>query len=162
MREMTSYAASLTGAKGKVLEPETIVLGPKQLTKLAEEEPAKPSKSEKPASKSKNDEKNDVRYVQFKLVSYSLIFFFQNKKPKVAKKGTKAAAGKLSFKEQIKAANSEKIGDTENDKAFAAWSVIIKDLNTAFNDETRYLKAKQYLNNLDGPKTKILEGDINT
>ncbi|KAM3074302.1 hypothetical protein ACMFMG_002886 [Clarireedia jacksonii] len=144
MREMTSYAASLTGAKGKVLEPETIVLGPKQLAKLVEEEPAKQNKSEKLTSKSKTDEKSD------------------NKKPKVAKKGTKAAAGKLSFKEQIKAANSEKIGDTENDKAFAAWSVIIKDLNTASNDETRYLKAKQYLNNLDGPKTKILEGDINT
>jgi superfamily II RNA helicase len=88
--------------------------------------------------------------------------WLQNKKPKVAKKGTKAAAGQMSLKEQIKAANSEKIGDTENDKAFAAWSIIIKDLNTAFDDETRYLKAKQYLNKLDGPKAKILEADINT
>ncbi|PQE30888.1 DEAD DEAH box helicase protein [Rutstroemia sp. NJR-2017a WRK4] len=143
MREMTAYAASLTGATGKALVPETIFVGPKQLKKLVEAEPVKPGKPEKPASKSKDVEKNE-------------------KKPKAAKKGTKAAAGKLSRAEQIKAENLEKKGDTESDKAFASWSVIIQKLEEVIDDEARYLQAKQYLNKLDGPKAKILEADINT
>jgi hypothetical protein len=53
MSEMTAYAASLTGAKGKSLEPETITVGPKKLVKLVEEKSPKP---EKVSSKSKNEE----------------------------------------------------------------------------------------------------------
>lgn len=61
MSEMTSYAASLTGSKGKVLEPETITVGPKKLIKLVEEKPTKPEKVEKPSSsKSKKDEPKEV------------------------------------------------------------------------------------------------------
>ncbi|ESZ96877.1 hypothetical protein SBOR_2742 [Sclerotinia borealis F-4128] len=144
MSEMTSYAASLTGAKGKALEPETIVVGPKQLVKVAEEKPLKTSKVEKPAPKSKKEAPTD------------------NKKPvSNAKKGTKKGSG-LSAADQIRAANLEKKGDTETDKAFLAWSMIMKDLDLTSNDENRYLRAKQYLNNLDGARTKILEADINT
>ncbi|KAA8565170.1 hypothetical protein EYC84_010910 [Monilinia fructicola] len=102
MSEMTSYAASLTGAKGKALEPETIVTGPKQLSKVAEEKPAKASKVEKTAAKSKKEAAND------------------NKKPgSNAKKGTKKGGG-MSAADQIRAANLEKKGDTEIDKAFLA------------------------------------------
>ncbi|KAF7874002.1 hypothetical protein EAF04_002674 [Stromatinia cepivora] len=144
MSEMTAYAASLTGAKGKALEPETIVVGPKQLAKVVEEKPSKASKVEKPAPKSKKEAASD------------------NKKPgSNAKKGTKKGGG-LSAADQIRAANLEKKGDTETDKAFLAWSMIMKDLDLTSNDENRYLRAKQYLNNLDGARTKILEGDINT
>ncbi|TGO55436.1 hypothetical protein BCON_0092g00190 [Botryotinia convoluta] len=144
MSEMTSYAASLTGAKGKALEPETIVVGPKQLVKGAEEKPSKTSKAEKPAPKSKKEAPTD------------------NKKPASnAKKGTKKGVG-LSAADQIRATNLEKKGDTETDKAFLAWSMIMKDLDLTSNDENRYLRAKQYLNNLDNARTKILEGDINT
>ncbi|KAB8290208.1 hypothetical protein EYC80_011077 [Monilinia laxa] len=144
MSEMTSYAASLTGAKGKALEPETIVTGPKQLSKVAEEKPPKASKVEKPAAKSKKEAPND------------------NKKPgSNAKKGTKKGGG-MSAADQIRAANLEKKGDTEIDKAFLAWSMIMKDLDLTSQDENRYLRAKQYLNNLDGPRTKILEADVST
>jgi hypothetical protein len=55
MREMTSYAASLTGATGKILVPETITVGPKQLVKLAEEKPPKHEKDGKGATKSKEE-----------------------------------------------------------------------------------------------------------
>ncbi|QSZ32856.1 hypothetical protein DSL72_002436 [Monilinia vaccinii-corymbosi] len=144
MNEMTSYAASLTGAKGKALEPETIVTGPKQLSKVAEEKPLKTSKVEKPAAKSKKEAPND------------------NKKPgSNAKKGTKKGGG-LSTADQIRAANLEKKGGTEIDKAFLTWSMIIKDLDLISNDENRYLRAKQYLNNLDGPRMNILEANVNT
>jgi hypothetical protein len=47
MKEMTTYAASLTGAKGKALEPETITIGAKRPVKLTE-------KAEKAPAKSKN------------------------------------------------------------------------------------------------------------
>ena len=63
MKEMTAYAASLTGAKGKALDAETITVGPKRLVKLVEEKPAKPAKQEKPESskpKSKKDEAQEV------------------------------------------------------------------------------------------------------
>lgn len=141
MREMTSYAASLTGAKGKALEPETVVVGEKQLLKVVEEKPSKASKVEKTSGTSSKD---------------------TTKKPgSNAKKGTKKGGG-LSAADQIRAANLEKKGDTETDKAFLAWSMIMKDFNLTSNDENRYLRAKQYLKNLDGARTKILEGDINT
>lgn len=57
MKEMTAYAASLTGATGKALDAETITVGPKRLIRLAEEDPAKPDKQEKVSLKSKKDEK---------------------------------------------------------------------------------------------------------
>jgi hypothetical protein len=53
MNEMTSYAASLTGAKGKALDAETITIGPKKLAKIVEE---KPSRLEKVTPKSKKGE----------------------------------------------------------------------------------------------------------
>jgi hypothetical protein len=66
MSEMTSYAASLTGAKGKVLEPETITVGPKKTVKLVEEKPSKPEKVEKASSsKSKKEpEKEEPKKVR--------------------------------------------------------------------------------------------------
>ena len=57
MKEMTAYAASLTGATGKALDAETITVGPKRLAKLAEEEPSKSDKQDKVPPKSKKDEK---------------------------------------------------------------------------------------------------------
>lgn len=55
MREMTNYAASLTGATGKALEPETVTVGPKQLIKIAEDVTPKPEKVVKGSSKSKKE-----------------------------------------------------------------------------------------------------------
>lgn len=57
MNEMTNYAASLTGATGKVLEAETVTVGPKRLIKLAKEEFSTPDKQEKASSKTKKEEK---------------------------------------------------------------------------------------------------------
>lgn len=60
MREMTTYASSLTGATGKILVPETITVGPKQLLKLVEEKPLKHDKDGKSSSKGKKEEPQDV------------------------------------------------------------------------------------------------------
>jgi hypothetical protein len=57
MKEMTAYAASLTGATGKALDAETITVGPKRLIKLADETSPKPEKQEKVVPKSNKDGK---------------------------------------------------------------------------------------------------------
>ena len=139
MKEMTTYAASLTGAKGKALEPETITVGPKRLAKLVEEKP------EKPSAKSKKEEAQDAP-----------------QKSGAAKKGTKKAAAGLSKKEQMIADNKERKGSSESDKAFTAWSTIMKGLDVVSDNQDRYLRTVDHLNALDSAKTTFLEADIHT
>jgi superfamily II RNA helicase len=138
MNEMTNYAASLTGAKGKALDAETITVGPKRLVKVVEE------KLEKPAAKSKKEEKEDA----------------QSQKG-AAKKGTKKATAGLSKKEQMIADNKERKGGTEADKAFTAWTTVMKGFEVLSDDQDRYLRAIEYRNGLDSTKTTYLEADIN-
>lgn len=138
MNEMTNYAASLTGAKGKALDAETITVGPKRLVKVVEE------KLEKPAAKSKMEEKEDA----------------QSQKG-TAKKGTKKAASGLSKKEQMIADNKERKGGTEADKAFTAWTTVMKGFEVISDDQDRYLRAIEYRSGLDSTKTTYLEADIN-
>lgn len=139
---MTNYAASLTGAKGKVLDPETITVGPKQLVKLEEKQPT----PIKPAAKS--NKKEDPKDVKLK-----------DKKGDV-KKGTKKAAAGLSKTDQIRADNLERKGGTEADKAFTAWAAIMKGLNAVWDDQDRYLRTVEYLNGLDAAKASYLEGEV--
>ncbi|KAF8857718.1 P-loop containing nucleoside triphosphate hydrolase protein [Acephala macrosclerotiorum] len=138
MKEMTTYAASLTGAKGKALEPETITVGPKQLIKIVEDSleknSANPKKEEAPPQS----------------------------KAGAAKKGTKKGAAGLSKKDQMIADNKERKGGAESDKAFTAWSTVMKDLDAVYDEQDRYLRTIQYLNNLDSAKTIYLEADIYT
>lgn len=140
MKEMTSYAASLTGTKGKALDAETITVGPKKLVKLVEEKPAKP---EKVSPKAKKEEEAKASGVN-------------------AKKGTKKAAAGLSKKDQMIADNKERKGGTEADKTFAAWSTVMKGFEAMSDDQDRYIKTVAYLNNLDSTKTAYLEAEINT
>jgi superfamily II RNA helicase len=139
MNEMTSYAASLTGAQGKALDAETITVGPKRLVKEAEE------KTEKVAHKGKKEEVLEV-----------------STKGGAAKKGTKKAVAGLSKKDQMIADNKERKGSSEADKAFSAWATVMKSLETISDSQDRYIKTMEYLNGLDSAKTSYLESDINT
>jgi superfamily II RNA helicase len=138
MKEMTSYAASLTGATGKALDAETITVGTKRLVKEIEE---------KPKEKSKKDELIDNQGAA---------------KSGAAKKGTKKAASGLSKKEQMIADNKERKGSSEADKAFTAWATIMKSLETISDSQDRYIKTMEYLRGLDSAKTIYLEGEIYT
>ncbi|CAG8978987.1 hypothetical protein HYALB_00011031 [Hymenoscyphus albidus] len=137
MNEMTSYAASLTGATGKALDAETITIGPKQLVKLVEEKPAKS------AAALKKEEQ------------------LSNQPQKGNKKGTKKAGVGLSKKEKMIADNKERKGGSEADKAFSVWAQKKKDFDTMSNDQDRYLRTDEYLNTLDSGKKMHLEGEIN-
>ncbi|KAG9228916.1 hypothetical protein BJ875DRAFT_524841, partial [Amylocarpus encephaloides] len=135
MNEMTAYAASLSGAKGKALDAETITVGPKQLMKIVEDKPAKGPSSKKDDS--------------------------QAQKGAAGKKGTKKAAAGLSMKEQIITNNEARRGGSETDKAFSAWAMKKKDFDLIRIDQERYLRTDEYLNSLDPAKTNYLEGEIN-
>lgn len=138
MNEMTSYAASLTGAKGKALDAETITVGPKRLVKEIED---------KPSVKVKKDEGGENQPAA---------------KGGAPKKGTKKAAATLSKKDQMIADNKERKGSSEADKAFTSWATIMKSLELISDHQERYLKTIEYLNNLDSAKTAYLEGEIYT
>jgi len=138
MREMTAYAASLTGSKGRALDTETITVGPKALVKLIEDKPGKP------APKGKKDDQKE------------------NKKAAPAKKGTKKAAAGPSKAELMKAENTAQKSSTEAIKVFSAWATVRKTLDINPDDQDRYLKTMVYLNNLDSTKTAYLDGEVNT
>lgn len=141
MKEMTSYAASLTGATGKALDAETITVGPKQLIKIPETKPAKHQ-----APPKKENTKKDAA---------------PSSKAAAAKKGTKKGAAGLSKADLIKAENAERKGGNEADKAFNAWATVRKDLDVVSNDQDRYLRTVEYLKGLDSVKTTHLQGEIN-
>ncbi len=79
-----------------------------------------------------------------------------------AKKGTKKGTGALSMKQQIIADNEKRKGSTESDKAFVAWTTIMKGLLVISDHQDRYLKTLAYLNGLDATKASFLEAEINT
>lgn len=141
MNEMTAYAASLTGAKGKALDAETITVGPRKLVKLVEEKP------EKPAAKSKKEEAQESK---------------AGNKNAAGKKGTKSAAAGMSKKQQMIADNLARKGGNEADKAFNAWSMKMKEFDGISDDQDRYIKSLEYLNGLDSAKTSYLEAEIYT
>ena len=141
MREMTAYAASLTGSKGRALDTETITVGPKALIKIVEDKPGKPAPK---VVKGKKDDPKEI------------------KKAAPAKKGTKKAAAGPSKAELMKAENTAQKSSTEAVKIFSAWATVRKNLDVNTDDQDRYLKTIVYLNNLDSAKTAYLDGEINT
>jgi len=158
MKEMTAYAASLTGATGKTLDAETITVGPKRLIKLAEEESPRP---EKLLPKSKKEEKEVWKHRFLDLAS--LLTLSQNKNSSAnQKKGSKKAAAGLSKKDQMITDNKERKGSTESDKIFSAWTTVMKDLDTISDDQDRYLRAVAYLDSLDSAKAVYLNAEVNT
>ncbi|OBT53071.1 hypothetical protein VE04_07983 [Pseudogymnoascus sp. 24MN13] len=135
MAEMTAYAASLTGSNGRVLEPETITVGVKK-SKPAEVKAASKSGKASPASEDSGP---------------------------VAKKGggKKGGGGGMSTAQQIIAANKEKKGDAESDKAFSAWQGVMKVYDEILGEQERYNRAKLYRDGLDSARSVHVEADIN-
>lgn len=120
MAEMQAYAASMTNAAGKVLEPETIVTGNRSVpVKQKTIQPTKPVK-EKPA-----------------------------KPVKAAKAGTPAKkGGKAAALEAAAAKTAEKSKRKTNTTA-TFWSAKCNDILAQDNLWVRYNSAKNYLRSLD-------------
>lgn len=144
MAEMTAYAASLTGAKGKVLEPEIVTVG---VRKFATESSASStsfrqgSKEEKLAQSGKLSTKSE--------------------ESSSSKKGGKKAATGLTKAERIIADNTREKGGAKSDKAFSAWVGVFKGFDEIPAHQERYLRAKTYLDGLDPLNAMYVEAEVN-
>ncbi|KAL1297753.1 hypothetical protein AAFC00_006291 [Neodothiora populina] len=135
MAEMRTYAASLTNAVGKSLEPETIVLGGKQLTVVAT--PDKNGQGGKKPSK-KETEKDD--------------------KKKGSKKAGKGA-GKAAIMESIAASKAKK-DEASDHKAVQAWHTVAKNLGAERELSVRYAKLKDYQTNLSEDRRALFGAEV--
>ena len=131
MAEMFSYAASLTNAAGKSLEPETITVGEakrentKTLESNKENEP-KAKAGKNPGSKAGSNRKN---------------------------------IGKQAMLSNI-AANKAAKNEDVTEKTFKAWETARKIFDAETQPSSRFLKAKNYLNDLRGAKRKAVESEV--
>ncbi|KAF2165304.1 hypothetical protein M409DRAFT_67177 [Zasmidium cellare ATCC 36951] len=131
MAEMRTYAASLTNAVGKSLEPETIIVGvPRQATKIKSgtDSPAESDLSDSGASST------------------------QSKGKPAPKKGgggktAQKNAGKQAMLNQIAAAKAKK-DESAGDKIASSWAVVCKGFEADRDPRSRYRKAKEYLTHL--------------
>lgn len=148
MAEMIAYAASLTNANGKSLDPEIIIAGgsgkPSKLAILPGKTDAKGKKAEASSKKdeaaAKKEEATSKKGGQAK------------KSAQTNKKGGKAAA--LEAAAAIKASKS----DQEETKYFSAWDVHCKEVLQAEDDpEEQYAKTDQYFQRLV-PKVAAIVG----
>ena len=141
MTEMLFYAASLTNASGKTLEPETIVVTPRRITLTP--------------SKTKADRSFDASVPTPSKRNFALI------KEETAKNAVKQ--GKLTNKEvllqKIAMANVSK--DQGNDKkTIDSWRMKKAQMDADNDLERRYAMANQYLRDIPKPKQLLLENEI--
>lgn len=140
MAEMTTYAASLTNAIGKSLEPETIVIGGKQITAAPSTESNSHSGKKAPKNENVKDDKK------------------KDDKKKGGKKPGKGA-GKAAIMESI-AAQMAKKDEASDQKSVQAWHVIVKNLSAERELPARYSKAKEYQTNLSDEKRKLFGAEV--
>ena len=131
MAEMFSYAASLTNAAGKSLEPETITVGEakRENTKMLEankENESKAKAGKNPGSKAGSNRKN---------------------------------IGKQAMLSNI-AANKAAKDEDVTEKTFKAWETARKIYDSESQPSSRFSKAKNYLNDLRGAKRKAVEAEV--
>ena len=83
-----------------------------------------------------------------------------SKKPSAnaAPKG-KAGAGKKAMLENIAAERAAK-DESNADKILMSWQTVRKSLEDERDEASKYLKAKSYLTELSGPKTKVLDAEV--
>lgn len=137
MAEMRDYAASLTNAIGKTLEPETIIVGVTRKAKSGAESPADSDASDSGASSN-------------------------SKKGGPKKGGGKTAAknaGKQAMLNQIAAAKAKK-DESAGDKIASSWLVVCKGFEADKDPRSRYRRAREYLINLQPAWRDVIGPEI--
>lgn len=130
MAEMQAYAASLTNAAGKILEPEIVTVS-----------------NEKKANQihhggKGNDESGN------------------SKQPKSAKGASnRKMTGKKLILEDIAARKATKDSENA-EKQFSSWNIVRKNIDLESSLSAKYVKAKGYLRDLTDAKRAILEAEI--
>ena len=131
MAEMLSYAASLTNASGKALDPETITTS--ELKKIGQ--------------KMQEAEKENVPMVKASKAQGG----------KGASKGK--VAGKKTVRDDIAATRAAKEEDSI-EKVFKAWETARRFFDSDNFPRSRYAKAKAYLNGLAENKQKHIKAEV--
>ena len=130
MAEMTAYAASLTNAVGKILDPEIITTGAKTKPKLPLNEP--------PTEKTnQSNPKSGVKAI-----------------PKSSKKGH-VKSGKQAIMDDIAATKNRRDG-VATEKLVQSWRTSCKLFESEAVPSVRYQKAKQYLSSLNTETKRII------
>lgn len=130
MAEMQSYAASLTNASGKSLEPETITL------------------SGKTSNKPENDKENQA--------SIGSKSNNQGTKQTPKGKGVTKKQAMLSTIATTKAAKDNEIVE----KVFSTWHTVRKNLDSERSQRAKYIKMKAYLRDLPETKRMIVQAEV--
>lgn len=140
MAEMTTYAASLTNAVGKSLEPETVIVGvPKTHTAAA----AAPSPVDSDASDSSSAPAKGKGA------------------PKKGGGGGKTAqknAGKQAMMNSIAATKAKK-EESAGDKIVSAWHTACKNLEAEKDPRSKHRKAREYLASLQSSYRVVVEAE---
>ena len=144
MAEMRTYAASLTNAVGKSLEPETIVIGGKQITAGASAEKTGHG-GKKPAKNAKDENTKEDKNAK------------DDKKKKGAKPGK--GAGKAAMLESIAATRAKK-DELADQKSVSAWHTTMKNLSAERELPARYAKAKEYQTSLNSEKRDLFGAEV--
>ncbi|MCJ1464322.1 hypothetical protein MMC07_002935 [Pseudocyphellaria aurata] len=131
MAEMQAYAASLTNAAGKILEPKTVTVSDGKKTNKSQIENSKESDDSGSSRKPHNSKSASNR------------------------KG----AGKKSMLENLKAEQATK-ANAIVEKSFVAWQNVRKDLDSEPHLSSKYSKTKSYLGGLSGSKSTALQAEV--
>ncbi|KAF2497209.1 DEAD/DEAH box helicase-like protein [Lophium mytilinum] len=138
MAEMMAYAASLTNAIGKILDPEIITTGPKSKSApavVADTTNAKQSGKQAPKPAATQNQKNP-------------------------KKGGKAKGGKQAIMDEIAAARTKKEEGT-SEKLIQGWKTTCKAFEAEATPVARFQKAKHYLSTLNTDiKRSVLSAEV--
>lgn len=152
MAEMQKYAASLTNAVGKSLEPETIIVGAAKTGKSDA-----PADSGKAAPKGKGAKAGTESPADSDASTGSKGKAAQ-KKP-ASGKNAKQNASKQAMLDRIaleKASKDQKAGS----KIVDAWSVVCKNFETDKDPRSRYKRAKDYLTSVRLEWREVLEAEL--
>lgn len=133
MAEMQAYAASLTNATGKSLEPDIVTV------------------SDKPSNKAVHSKDSNVTAGHTAKSNTS--------KPTKGKTSGKKPTGKQAMLNDIAASKAVKDSDSV-EKIFSSWRVVREDLAAEKSLQNQYFKMKSYLNNLSEPKKLILKAEV--
>jgi hypothetical protein len=154
MAEMARYSASLTGATGRSLEPETIIVGSSLQSKneaaAADKAPAKgKSTAKKAITQSPADsDQSDSSAAK-------------------GKPGQKKGGGKTNVKNAVKQAMLDKIaadqakkGENAGGKIVQAWATVCKNFDADKDSRMRYKKAKDYLLTVRREWRDVIEAEV--
>lgn len=133
MAEMQSYAASLTNATGKSLEPEIVTVSDKV--------PNKALKSSDNANVAEPNTRSN------------------GTKPSKGKASGKKPTGKQAMMNDIAANKAAKDSDSV-EKIFSSWRIVRMDLAAEKSLQSQYAKMTAYLNNLSEQKRAVLKAEV--